>query len=49
MLDPIYKMGNPIYIYICKDGNSFTKSTRHVEANINTLKENQDKDAKAFI
>jgi hypothetical protein len=31
-----------IYIYINKDGNPSTKSTRHVEANINTWKENQD-------
>jgi hypothetical protein len=27
---------NPIYIYINKDGNPSTKSTRHVEANVNT-------------
>jgi hypothetical protein len=31
-----------IYIYINKDGNPSTKSTRHVEANVNTRKENQD-------
>jgi hypothetical protein len=31
-----------IYIYINKDENPSTKSTRHVEANVNTLKENQD-------
>jgi hypothetical protein len=31
-----------MYIYINKDGNPFTKSTRHVEANVNTQKENQD-------
>jgi len=31
-----------LYIYIYKDGNPSTKSTRHVEANINTQKENQD-------
>jgi hypothetical protein len=30
------------YIYINKDGNPSTKSTRHVEANVNTWKENQD-------
>jgi hypothetical protein len=30
------------YIYIKKDGNRSTKSTRHVEANVNTHKENQD-------
>jgi hypothetical protein len=45
MLDPIYKMGNPVY----KDGSASTKCTMHVKANINTLKENQDKDIKAFI
>jgi hypothetical protein len=34
-------LGNkPIYIYINKNGNPFTKSTRHVEANVNTRKEN---------
>jgi hypothetical protein len=31
-----------VYIYINKDGNPFTKSTRHDEANVNTRKENQD-------
>ncbi len=31
-----------IYIYINKDGNPSTKSTRHVEANVNTQKGNQD-------
>jgi hypothetical protein len=30
-----------IYIYINKDGNPSTKITRHVEANVNTQKENQ--------
>jgi hypothetical protein len=30
------KKGNPVHIYINKDGNPFTKSTRHVEANVNT-------------
>ncbi len=29
-------------IYINKDRNSSTKGTRHVEANVNTQKENQD-------
>jgi hypothetical protein len=29
---------NPIYISINKDGNPSTKSTRHVEANVNTRK-----------
>jgi DNA replication protein DnaD len=29
-------------IYIFKDGNPFTKSTKHVEANVNTQKENQN-------
>jgi len=36
-LKPMY-----IYIYINKDGNPSTKNTRHVEANVNTRKENQD-------
>jgi hypothetical protein len=31
-----------IYIYIYKDGNPSRKSTRHVNANVNTQKENQD-------
>jgi hypothetical protein len=31
-----------LYIYINKDGNPSTKSTRHVEANVNTQKENQN-------
>jgi hypothetical protein len=31
-----------MYIYINKDGNPSTKSTRHVEANVNTRKGNQD-------
>jgi len=31
-----------LYIYINKDGNPSTKSTRHVDANVNTGKENQD-------
>jgi hypothetical protein len=30
------------YIYINKDGNPSTKSTRHVDTNVNTPKENQD-------
>jgi hypothetical protein len=29
-------------VYINKDGNPSTKSTRHVEANANTQKENQN-------
>jgi hypothetical protein len=29
-------LGDRPYIYINKDGNPFTKSTRHVEANVNT-------------
>ncbi len=33
---PIY-----IYIYINKDENPSTKSTRHVDANVNTQKDNQ--------
>jgi hypothetical protein len=37
-----WKICNPLYIYINKDGNPSTKSTRHVEANVNTQKENQD-------
>jgi hypothetical protein len=31
-----------LYMYICKDGNPSTKSTRHVEANVKHTKENQD-------
>jgi hypothetical protein len=31
-----------MYIYINKDGNPSTKNTRHVEANVNTQKENQN-------
>jgi hypothetical protein len=31
-----------LYIYINKDGNPSTESTRHVEANVNTRKEIQD-------
>ncbi len=31
-----------IYIYTNMDGNPSTKSTRHVEANVNTQKENQN-------
>jgi hypothetical protein len=31
-----------MYIYINKYGSPFTKSTRHVNANVNTRKENQD-------
>jgi hypothetical protein len=31
-----------MYIYKNKDGNPSTKSTRHVDANANTQKENQD-------
>ncbi len=34
--------GRPIYIYINKDGNPFTKSTRQVNANVNTRKKNLD-------
>ncbi len=33
---------NLVYIYINKDGNPSIKSTRHVKANVNTQKENQD-------
>ncbi len=29
-------------IYINKDGNPSTKSTKHVDANVNTWKENQN-------
>jgi hypothetical protein len=32
---------NPVYIYINKDGNPSTTSTRHVKANVNTREENQ--------
>jgi hypothetical protein len=33
-----------LYICVCgnKDGNPSTNSTRHVDANVNTQKENQD-------
>jgi hypothetical protein len=31
-----------LYIYINKDGNQSTKSTKHVDVNVNTQKENQD-------
>jgi hypothetical protein len=34
------KRENPVYIN--RDENPSTKSTRHVEANLNTLKENQN-------
>jgi hypothetical protein len=30
-----------LYIYIDKDGNPSTKSTKHVDAKVNTQKENQ--------
>jgi hypothetical protein len=33
---------NHVYIYIYKDGNPSTKNTRHVEASVNTQKENQN-------
>jgi hypothetical protein len=33
---------NLVYIYINKDGNPSTKSTRHVETNVNTQEENQN-------
>jgi hypothetical protein len=33
---------NPIYTYRNKDGNTSTISIRHVEANVNTQKENQN-------
>jgi hypothetical protein len=33
-----------IYIYRNKDGNPSTKNTRHVEANVNTRKENLNLD-----
>ncbi len=31
-----------LHIYINKDGNPSTKSTKHVDANVNTQKQNQD-------
>jgi hypothetical protein len=31
-----------MYIYMNKDGNPSSKSTRHINANVNTWKENQD-------
>jgi hypothetical protein len=36
------KTSKTLYIYINKDENPSTKSTRHVEANVNTRKGNQD-------
>jgi hypothetical protein len=33
---------NCVHIYINKDRNPSTKGTRHVKANVNTQKENQD-------
>ncbi len=33
---------NFTYIYINKDGNPSTQNTKHVDANVNTWKENQD-------
>jgi hypothetical protein len=38
----VSKGRNLVYIYINKDGNPSTKSTRHVKANVNTQKENQN-------
>ncbi len=35
-------MGQNLYIYIYKDGNPSRKNTRHVDANVDTRKENQD-------
>jgi hypothetical protein len=32
------------YIYLNKDENPSTKSTRHVKANVNTQKENENHD-----
>ncbi len=39
---PIMSLRNHVYIYIYKDGNPSTKNTRHVEASVNTQKENQN-------
>ncbi len=39
---PRTKKRNYIYIYINKDGNPSTISTRHVETNVNTQEENQN-------
>jgi hypothetical protein len=33
---------NYVYIYINKDRNPSTKGTKHVEANVNTRKDNQE-------
>jgi len=33
---------NTMYIYINKDGNPSTKSSRHFKKNVNMQKENQD-------
>jgi len=38
----MHRVHTSIYIYINKDENPFTKSTRHVEANANTRKQNQE-------
>jgi hypothetical protein len=34
------KIKKDLYIYINKDGNPSTKTTRHVDANVNARKEN---------
>jgi hypothetical protein len=36
------KREKTLYIYINKDRNSSTKSSKHVEANVNTRKESQN-------
>ncbi len=38
----VLKWKKNLYIYINKDGNPSTKSTRHVDTNVNTWKKNQD-------
>jgi hypothetical protein len=38
----VWKLGKTIHIYINKDGNPSTKSTRYVDIDVNTWKENQN-------
>jgi hypothetical protein len=40
--DCVWTSRVPTSIFINKDENPFTKSTRHVDANVNTWKKNQD-------
>jgi hypothetical protein len=38
-----------LYMYICKDGSPSTKSTRHVEANVNTQRKTKTKTIKIVV